>query len=116
MLDTIYKAAIINAIREEAPGIKTFTISYEDGDAIPYIAGQFITIVFNHHGKEERRSFSISASPLCKEQLSFTVKRVDNGAFSRLLVDRAYVGDRLFTTGASGLFTLPASIDEYDQV
>src|SRR5580692_264367 len=86
---------IISSIKEETPGVKTFTIKGEDGDPIPYAAGQFITFAFTHHGKEERRSFSISSSPVPEEPVSFTVKRIDNGAYSRLLIDRARVGDRL---------------------
>ena len=90
--------------------MKTFAIASEDGDPIPYTAGQFITFVFTHHGKEERRSFSLSSCPELNEPVSFTIKRIDNGAYSRLLIDRAQVGDKLFTTGAAGLFTLPAAL------
>ena len=111
-----YLTTIITAIREETPGVKTFTITYEDGTNIPYTAGQFITFVFSHHGREERRSFSISSCAVLGEPLSFTVKRIDNGAYSRLLIDRAKAGDKLFTTGAAGLFTLPVSIADYRQV
>lgn len=107
---------IITSIKQETPGVKTFTVAAEDGSLIPYKAGQFITFAFTHHGREERRSFSISSCPELNEPLSFTVKRIDNGAYSRLLTDRAVVGDRLFTTGAAGPFTLPENIDTYKQV
>jgi len=110
-----YQSAIITSIRDEAPGVKTFALTYADGSDIPYIAGQFITFVFTHHGHEERRSFSISSAPADDDLLSFTVKRIDNGAYSRLLIDRAKVGDTLLTTGAAGLFTLPANIAYYKQ-
>ena len=111
-----YKTTIITSVREETPGVKTFTIIYEDGNDIPYTAGQFITFVFTHHGKEERRSFSISSCAVLNEPLSFTVKRIDNGAYSRLLTDRAAVGDKLYSTGAAGLFILPQNIAAYKQV
>jgi ferredoxin-NADP reductase len=111
-----YQSVIITSIKEETPGVKTFTLTYADGDTIPYKAGQFITFAFTHHAREERRSFSISSSPVTDAQLSFTVKRVDNGAYSRLLIDRAKVGDVLYTTGAAGLFILPAYTDYYEQV
>src|ERR1700761_3998350 len=113
---SVYQTAVITSVKEETPGVKTFTLTYSDGSAIPYVAGQFITFVFTHHGREERRSFSISASPEAEEPLSFTVKRIDNGAYSRLLVDRAQVGDQLQTTGAAGLFILNAGIAAYRQV
>ncbi len=110
------QTVIITSIREETTGIKTFTIQSEDGIPIAYTAGQFITFVFTHHGKEERRSYSISSAPFAGEQLSFTVKRLDNGAYSRLLIDKARVGDRLYTTGAAGLFTLPPDLNRYKQI
>ena len=109
-----YTTAVITAIRQEAPGVKTFTITREDGSLISYTAGQFITFAFTHHGREERRSYSISSA--LGEPLSFTVKRIDNGAYSRLLTDRAAVGDKLFTTGAAGLFTLPADSTLHQQL
>ena len=109
------RGCTITSIREETPGVKTFTLASEDGSPIPYAAGQFITFVFNHHSKEERRSFSISSSPVMNERLAFTVKRIDNGAYSRMLTDWAAVGDKLYTTGAAGLFTLPADATDYKQ-
>ena len=112
----LFKTAIITSAKEETTGVKTFTLSYADGSAIPFTSGQFITFAFTHHGREERRSFSISASPVLHEPLSFTVKRIDNGAYSRMLTDRAKVGDHLLTTGAAGLFTLPADNGAYGQV
>ena len=104
------QTVIITSIREEAPGVKTFTVASEDDSPIVYSAGQFITFSFTHHGREERRSFSLSSCPALNEPVSFTVKRIDNGAYSRLLVDRAQEGDKLYTVGAAGLFTLPANI------
>lgn len=109
-----YQTVVISAIHEEMPGVKAFTVVQEDGSPIPFLAGQFITFVFTHHGREDRRSFSISSAP--DEDLSFTVKRIDNGAYSRLLTDKAKPGDKLFTTGVAGLFTLPANIATYRQV
>ncbi len=113
---SIFQTAIITSIKEETTGVKTFTVAYADGSSIPYVAGQFITFAFTHHGREERRSYSISSSPEVDAALSFTVKRVDNGSYSRLLIDRAVVPERLLTTGAAGLFTLPADIGVYRQV
>ena len=111
-----YQTIFITAIRQETPGVKTFTITAEDGSPIPYTAGQFITFVFTHNGREERRSFSISSSTVLNEPLSFTVKRIDNGAYSRLLIDQMVAGDKLFTTGAAGLFTLPERMEDHEQV
>jgi ring-1,2-phenylacetyl-CoA epoxidase subunit PaaE len=112
----LYKQVVIASIKEEKKDVKTFTLAAADGKPIPYTAGQFITLLFNHHHKEERRSFSICSSPELGEPLAVTVKRVDNGAYSRWLTDRATEGATLLTTGASGLFIIPGNIAVYKQV
>ncbi len=114
-LSSIYKTTIITAIRQETTGVKTFTVANEDGSEIPYTSGQFITFIFNHHGTDERRSFSISSCRELNEPLSFTVKRIDNGSYSRLLNDKAQVGDKLYLTGVAGVFTLPRNPEYYQQ-
>ncbi len=106
-----YRAIIITSLKEEVPGVKTFTVRNDDGSLINYLSGQFITLIFNHHGKEDRRSFSISSCHVNNEPLSFTVKRIDNGAYSRWLHDKCTVGTVLYTTGAAGLFTIPEQTD-----
>ncbi len=70
-------------------------------------SGQFITLSFIIHGREKRRSYSLTSSPELGERLSITVKKVDNGEFSRWLVYNAREGDVLHTTGISGYFVLP---------
>lgn len=112
----LYQTIVVTSVREEIPGVKTFLVSYENGNTVPYTAGQFITLVFTHHGKEERRSFSISSSPALNEPLSFTVKRLENGAYSRYLIEKIKPGDKLQTTGAAGLFTLPENGSDIEQV
>jgi ferredoxin-NADP reductase len=102
----------ITAIKEETPGVRTFVFDKR----ISYKAGQFLTLLFTHHGKEERRSFSIAGSPAGDEPLQITVKRVTNGAYSRYLTDKAKVGDVFMSSGAAGLFTLPEQISNYRQL
>lgn len=111
-MEDTYRSIVITGITERAPGVKTFALAYADGMPVPFRSGQFITLVFTHHGKEERRSFSISSSSSINEQLAITVKRIDNGAYSRYLADRAKVGDVLLTTGVAGLFTLPEQVED----
>jgi ferredoxin-NADP reductase len=81
---------IIENIREETKGFKTF--SFAEGHDLEYQAGQFITLVDYNRSQEIRRSYSIISSPALKEPLSIAVKRIDNGVFSRKLVDRARIG------------------------
>ena len=87
--------------------MKTFSLAAKDGTPLIYTAGQFLTFSFLSGLKEERRSYSVSNNPDQDIPLTITVKRVENGAFSRWLIDRARVGDILYCTGIAGLFTLP---------
>jgi ferredoxin-NADP reductase len=105
---------IIENIREEIKGFKTF--SFAEGHDLEYQAGQFITLVDNSGSKEIRRSYSIISSPALKEPLTIAVKRIDNGVFSRKLVDRARIGDSLLTTGAAGFFRLPDNIKLFTSI
>lgn len=110
----IYRTIRIKSINEEVKGFKTFT--FEDGHHISYRSGQYLTLVRTVNGEETRRSYSITSSPCLHEPLTIGVKRIENGLFSRLLVDHARPGEEWTTTGAGGFFTLPENIQDYQQV
>lgn len=109
-----YRTIVISEVRELVEGFKTFV--FEDGHGLDWKAGQYLTLVRQEGGEEIRRSYSITASPELGEPLAIGVRRVENGAFSRRLVDEAKPGDRLLTTGSGGLFTLPLNVPDYKQV
>lgn len=111
---SLYQTLTIKEVREEVRNFKTFVLEGEE--SLLYKAGQYITLVDTSSGEEVRRSYSIASAPSLGEPLTIGVKRVENGHFSRLLVDKAKVGDRLLSTGAGGLFTLPENSDPYKQV
>ncbi|MGY4383813.1 ring-1,2-phenylacetyl-CoA epoxidase subunit PaaE [Pedobacter sp. UYP24] len=70
-----------------------------------YLAGQFLTLVFNLHKREIRRSYSICSSPVLNEPLAIAIKRVENGEISRLLHHKTAIGDLLHALPPNGLFT-----------
>jgi ring-1,2-phenylacetyl-CoA epoxidase subunit PaaE len=111
---SLYHTLTIREVREEVPNFKTFILEGED--PLYYKPGQYITLVDTSGGIEVRRSYSIASAPSLGEPLTIGVKRVENGHFSRLLVDRAKVGDQLRTSGAGGMFILPEDIKNYRQV
>ena len=113
-MDKLYKTIRIKDIKENVKDFKIF--SFENGDAITYKAGQYLTLIRHAHNEEIRRSYSITSSPFLNEPLSIGVKRIENGFFSRLLVDNAIPGDELITIGAGGLFILPGNLENYKQV
>jgi ring-1,2-phenylacetyl-CoA epoxidase subunit PaaE len=112
--ETLYKTIYIKKIHEEIKGFKTFV--FEDGHNINYKPGQYLTLVATMNNEEVRRSYSITSSPYLQEPLTIGVKRVENGLFSRLLIDNAKAGDELTTIGAGGFFILPQNTEAYKQV
>jgi ferredoxin-NADP reductase len=110
----VYKPVVIEQIQEQIPGFKTF--SFKEGHGIEYKAGQYITFVKKTRNEEIRRSYSIVSAPALNEPLTVGVKRIENGAFSRQLIDHAEIGQQLLTTGAGGIFTLPPDTSHLSQV
>jgi len=106
---------IIENIKEEVPGVKIFTFATDPAHPVVYKAGQYLTLIYPFD-KDTRRSYSITSAPALHEPLAVGVKRIDNGLFSRFLIDNAKPGDVLETTGAAGFFTLPDNIALYKQV
>jgi ring-1,2-phenylacetyl-CoA epoxidase subunit PaaE len=111
-----YHKVEVTEIRQETIDTKSFVLRPLGSHPITYKPGQFLTLVFPGHPDEQRRSYSISSSDFLNEPLTITVKRIDNGAFSRYLFDECRVGSILLTIGASGLFTLPDSIEMTDSI
>ena len=109
----LYSTVRIVSIIPATGEAKTFCLVSEDDKHLYYRPGQFLTFVFSKPGGEDRRSYSISSTPALNEPLSITVKRLENGAYSRKLFDYARVGDLLTTTGAAGFFVLPEDIHRY---
>ena len=105
--NSFYKSLRITDIVSETPSAKSFVLQALEGWQPQYRSGQFITLVFKTRHGEKRRSYSISSSPELNEPLRITVKKIDNGEFSRLLNYHAKVGDVLLSSGISGFFVLP---------
>ena len=112
----LYRKLRISSIRTLTGDCKTFFLQPADDTPLHYQAGQFLTFVFSKPGGEERRSYSISSAPALNEPLSITVKRLENGEYSRKLIDYAKAGDELTSTGAGGFFVLPVNLPAYRQV
>lgn len=96
-----------------SPDTATFFLCEITGKKITYKAGQFITLLLNHHQEEIRRSYSLSSSP-DEALLSITIKRIANGEISRFLLTKVKKGDVLDAVEPSGKFTLTDSQAEKD--
>ncbi|MES2267777.1 MAG: ferredoxin--NADP reductase [Bacteroidota bacterium] len=105
----------VDGIKWEQPDTATFYLVKAVGYNPAYKAGQFITLVFNHHNQEIRRSYSLSSSP-DDERLAITVKRISNGEISRFLLTKVNVGDVLNVVEPAGVFTVKEYEEEKDLV
>lgn len=85
---------------------ETLVLSFEvlDGEKPVYLAGQFLTLVFQVNGRELRRSYSLCSSPDVDEPLSIAIKRVENGEISRFLHHKTALGDVLYALAPNGQF------------
>ncbi|OON67724.1 ferredoxin--NADP reductase [Hymenobacter sp. CRA2] len=114
--DSPYLPLTVVAVRPETADTRTLILAPADGSTLQYRAGQYLTLVQHEHGREIRRSYSLSSAPALGEAPAITVKRIANGLFSRRLVDDAQPGDVLLTSGAAGLFSLPDDAADARQV
>jgi len=103
----------VEAIKWELPDAATFFFSELSGKKIGYQAGQFITLVFDHHHEEIRRSYSLSSAP-GEPLLAITVKRIANGEISRYLLSKIKPGDILHAVEPAGRFVIPNPEAEKD--
>ncbi|HEK19987.1 MAG TPA: ferredoxin--NADP reductase [Bacteroidetes bacterium] len=105
----------VERIVRELPDAATFYLAERNGKRIAYKAGQFLTLIFNHHQEEIRRSYSLSSSP-DEPLLAITVKRVANGEISRFLLSKVNVGDIIYSADPAGVFTVDNRAGEADVV
>ena len=115
MTNNFYKILTITGVKEEVNNVKLFYLE-EQGEKIHYHAGQYLTFILPEGETELRRSYSLASSPDLNEPLCIGIKRIDNGSFSRKLVDLARSGDQLISLGAAGQFVLPKDLSVSRQV
>jgi hypothetical protein len=98
-------------IFDEATSVKTFRLAAQDRLDLPftYFPGQFLTLSASIDGETVRRSYTIASSPTQAHYVSVTVKREDQGVFSRFLHDSIKEGDTLDVSGPNGKFTFSGS-------
>jgi len=84
----------------------TVTIYFEQPEPyLEYQPGQFLTLVLEFDGKEQRRSYSFCTSPYVDPFPGISVKRVPNGLFSNYLNEKVFPGKTLNVLPPLGSFT-----------
>jgi ring-1,2-phenylacetyl-CoA epoxidase subunit PaaE len=97
----------ISEVKKETPNSVSisFKVPAELKDKYRYKAGQYITIKFDHKGKELRRAYSICSVP-GSDYLQVGVKKVGGGVFSEFANSQLKVGDTLNVMLPEGKFIL----------
>lgn len=103
-----FHSLAVGAVCEEIGG-QAKTVIFDVPDDLEkqfrWRAGQHVTLRFDLAGREERRSYSISASPV-SGPLQITVKRVEGGLVSNHINDHIVAGDRIDVMPPFGGFCL----------
>lgn len=109
---------IVTDIVEEAPDVKTFTLTADKNSSTPHLApfkaGQYITIHVTINSSSVTRAYSISSSPSLanKDIYKITIKRVEGGLVSNYMLDEIKVGDHLDVSNPAGDFGFNPIRDE----
>ena len=67
------------------PNIKHLAFSREDSDALTFVPGQFITLLFEVEGKTKRRSYSIASIPGKTDETEIAISYMQGGIASETL-------------------------------
>lgn len=85
----------------------TVTIYFEQPEPyLDYKPGQYLTVILDINGKEERRSYSLCTSPYVDPYPGITVKRIKGGQVSNFLNDKIRPGKSLEVMKPMGHFTM----------
>lgn len=97
---------IKNIIKETDRAISvSFDIPEELKSIYNYKPGQFITLKPEINGKTHKRAYSISSSPNFEEDLTVTIKAIDNGVVSNYLLNHLNINDLIEVHPPAGKFT-----------
>ncbi|TXF88667.1 ferredoxin--NADP reductase [Neolewinella aurantiaca] len=117
MSQPTFHSLTISSIQPETD--KAITVSFKpaaaDAGHFKFLAGQYLTLKFVVHGKEERRAYSMCSAPQ-DDEIAVTVKRVKGGVVSNHIADNLKVGDVVEVMPPQGRFLVkpdPAARRDY---
>ena len=88
-----------------SPKVKHFVFQTDQIPPFDYLPGQFITVHFEHDGKQLKRSYSIANAPTQNNRIEFAAGYVEGGPGTRLLFDLS-PGDSIMINGPFGRLIL----------
>ncbi len=89
----------------------SFKVPAELKETFAYTQGQYLTLKFNIKGKEERRAYSMSSSPL-EDDLTVSVKRVAKGVVSNYICSDVQLADNVAVMPPQGRFFTKLNPDQ----
>jgi ferredoxin-NADP reductase len=101
----------IAKVVRETPDAVSLVLEDPTGAPLPFVPGQFFTLLVPVGGETLRRAYSVSSDVRDADRVAVTVKRVASGVVSNHLNDHAAEGDLLQVLGPSGSFTVPPAGD-----
>jgi ferredoxin-NADP reductase len=96
----------VERVVRETPDAVTLWLRDPAGAPIPFLPGQFFTLIVPVGGQTVRRAYSASGATPDGSLVAITSKRVAGGLLSNHLNDQAQVGMALSVLGPSGSFTV----------
>lgn len=107
-----YDLKVKDVTTETADAVSvSFSIPTEHQELFQYEAGQYLTLRFDIDGKDVRRAYSMSSSPL-DNTTTVTVKRVKNGLVSNYINSNLKAGMSVAVMPPQGRFTTEFSADQ----
>lgn len=99
--------AVKEVIKETADAVSV-VLHDPSGNAVPFQAGQFFTLVLRIGKKEIKRAYSASSPSQVTSEVRLTIKEVPGGQASPFVVRDLSAGYELEVLGPSGNFTVAA--------
>lgn len=107
MSELFYPIKIKRIVRETKDAASfVFDIPENLKEKFTYLPGQYLTISTTINGKEVRRAYSFSSSPITDADPAVTIKKVDGGVFSSFMNDDAFEGQVMQIMPPMGKFVV----------
>lgn len=103
--------AIISAIRQETPTIKSFVLQCAAPE-FEFLPGQWLDLHVELGGRDEVGGYSMINAPRGDGRIELAVKYSDTHTVTRYLHEQARVGDRVAVSNGSGTFYYRRSMGE----
>jgi ferredoxin-NADP reductase len=108
-----YEGKIIE-IKNLSPDVREFTVEINDISTFDFLPGQFVTMDLPVSDKRLHRwkSYSIANAPDGSNKLQFCIVRLEGGAGTSYLFEKADLGTTLKFKGPDGGFVLPNDLSK----